>query len=57
LEIAKELFGEDHTETAYGLFNLGKVYLKQKRFDQAEDLLLQTYEIRRREYSENHQLT
>jgi hypothetical protein len=36
---------------------LGKVYLEQKRFEEAEELLLQAYEIRKREYSENHNKT
>jgi tetratricopeptide (TPR) repeat protein len=54
LEIKKELFGEDHTETAFGFLNLGRVYLEQKRFEEAEELLLQAYEIWKREYSENH---
>jgi tetratricopeptide (TPR) repeat protein len=57
LEIKKELFGEDHTTTAFGFLNLGEVYLKQKRFEEAEELLLQAYEIRKREYSEKHQNT
>jgi Tfp pilus assembly protein PilF len=57
LEICKELFGEDHTETAFGFLNLGGVYLKQKRFELAEELFLKAYEIRKREYSENHQKT
>jgi tetratricopeptide (TPR) repeat protein len=57
LEIWKELFGEDHTKTAFGFLNLGFVYLEQKRFEEAEELLLQAYEIRKREYSENHQNT
>jgi uncharacterized protein HemY len=57
LEITKELFGEDHTETAFGFLILGRVYLKQKRFEEAEELLLQAYEIRKREYSENHNNT
>jgi Flp pilus assembly protein TadD len=57
LEIKKELFGEDHTTTAFGFNNLGFVYLEQKRFEEAEELLLKAYEIRKREYSENHNYT
>jgi hypothetical protein len=36
---------------------LGRVYLEQKRFEEAEELLLQAYEIWKREYSENHNYT
>jgi hypothetical protein len=54
LEICKELYGEENYMTVIAMRNLGKVYLKQKKFEESEELLLQAYEIQRREFTEIH---
>lgn len=41
----EEHYGTDHLETAEVLLNLGKVYLKENKFDKAETVFLKSLKI------------
>ena len=57
LTIRQELFGLEHPETARSYHNLGRLYLSQKQYVQAEEYLTRALNIRQKSYDKGNRLT
>ena len=54
LEICKERFGENHSETAAGYNELGRMYIRQGEHKKAEIMNKESLEIRKKVFGETH---
>jgi CHAT domain-containing protein len=54
LDIARQIFGEQHPNYATGLHDLGRLYLLRGRYEAAEPFFLQALDIARQIFGEQH---
>jgi hypothetical protein len=54
LHIVKKILGEEHTEYATRLRDLGSLYAKMRMYSKSEPLLVQACEIKRKTVGEGH---